>query len=133
MCRHSWSYGGGGRHGTWSRRGGDVHEAASWLPTVVFVLGLFPQRILFSHPVDSFFLRYSYSDELPSRFKKHVIKAVQDDASQGSIKMESLNQILDNIGRSDAKLSAADQQLVLNEAGASSADSIPVSKMIQML
>jgi hypothetical protein len=72
----------------------------------------------------------SFSDETPSRFKKHVIKAVQC-PEQGDVQIDSLNKILENIGRSDARLSVEEQNLLLKEAGVSSR-SIPVSKMMQM-
>ena len=51
--------------------------------------------------------------------------------NQGDIQIENLNQILENIGRSDACLSDEDQNLLLKEAGISDR-CIPVSKMMQM-
>ncbi|CAB9517317.1 expressed unknown protein [Seminavis robusta] len=74
--------------------------------------------------------REHFSDETPSRFKKHVIKAVQGPEG-GEVKIESLNQMLENIGRSDACLSQEDQKLVLKEAGVPDR-SIPVATMLQM-
>ena len=84
-----------------------------------------------SHVPLVIFVSRSFSDELPARFKKHVIKAVQSDGKE-EIQIDSLNTILENIGRPDACLSVEDQELVLKEAGVSSR-SIPVSKMWQMM
>jgi hypothetical protein len=59
-----------------------------------------------------------------------VIKAVQGHG-QGDIQIDSLNQLFKNIGRSDACLSAEDQNVVLKEAGVVDR-CIPVSKVLQM-
>jgi hypothetical protein len=59
-----------------------------------------------------------------------VIKAVQGHG-EGEIQIDSLNQLLKNIGRADACLSVEDQNVVLKEAGVADR-SIPVSKVLQM-
>lgn len=91
---------------------------------------------------------FSFSDETPSRFKKHIIKAVKCPTTEKSnaggmpeeyVQIDNLNLILENIGRSDARLSLEDQNIVLREAGVSvggnddeTSRRIPVSKMLQM-
>jgi hypothetical protein len=72
----------------------------------------------------------SFSDETPTRFKKHIVKAVQQ--PNGFIQISSLNQVLQNIGRSDAILSKEDESMLLKEAGAVNG-SIPVSKMMELM
>lgn len=67
-----------------------------------------------------------YSDELPSRFKKDIIKAIpktknDNDATHNGevVKVENLNTILRNIGRSDAVLSSEEVNVLLEEVDAS--------------
>ena len=93
------------------------------------------------------YVRYSFSDETPSRFQKHVIKAVQQGpnnnndhraGSSDSVQIENLNFILENIGRSDARLSSEDENLLLREAGVAMDDAnsdrrIPVSTIMRQL
>ena len=114
-----------------------------------------------SHPISSLsvfsllargifvYVRYSFSDETPSRFQKHVIKAVQQGpnnnndhragtGSSDSVQIENLNFILENIGRSDARLSSEDENLLLREAGVAMDDAnsdrrIPVSTIMRQL
>ncbi len=75
----------------------------------------------------------SYSRETPSRFKKEIIKALADPTTS-TIEIDSLNQILVNIGRPQDKLSEADLSLLLAEAGVEETQrSIPVDKIIQLM
>lgn len=75
----------------------------------------------------------SYSRETPSRFKKEIIKALADPITS-TIEIDSLNQILVNIGRPQDKLSEADLSLLLAEAGVEETQrSIPVDKIIQLM
>lgn len=77
----------------------------------------------------------SYAQTTPCRFKKELIKAcTQANPSATSIEIDSLNQLLVNIGHPDEKLSEADLKLLLAEAGvAESKRSIPVDKIIQLM
>lgn len=75
----------------------------------------------------------NYSRETPSRFKKEIIKALADPTTS-TIEIDSLNQILVNIGRPQDKLSEADLSLLLAEAGVEETQrSIPVDKIIQLM
>jgi hypothetical protein len=58
----------------------------------------------------------SYSRETPSRFEKELLKALSNPVTS-AIEIDSLNQILVNIGRPEDKLSDADLDLLLAEAG----------------
>jgi hypothetical protein len=58
----------------------------------------------------------SYSDELPSRFKKTLFKDVKK--SDDTIDVDNLNRILVNIGRSDQILSSDELDMILKECGA---------------
>ncbi len=75
----------------------------------------------------------SYSRETPSRFKKELLKALSNPVTS-AIEIDSLNQILVNIGRPEDKLSDADLDLLLAEAGVEEKQrSIPVDKIIQLM
>lgn len=83
-----------------------------------------------SHKLYSFITCYSFSDETPSRFKKHIVKAIA--APNGVIELKSLNAVLENIGRSDAVLSKEEETLLLKEAGAKDG-SLSVAKMMELM
>lgn len=75
----------------------------------------------------------SYSRESPSRFKKELVKALGAPSSS-AIEIDSLNQILINIGRPNDTLSDADLELLLKEAGGvDNKRSIPVEKIVQLM
>jgi Ca2+-binding EF-hand superfamily protein len=77
-------------------------------------------------------LSSSYSRESPSRFKKELIKALGSPSSS-AIEIDSLNQMLINIGRPDERLSENDLDLLLKEAGVNDQRSIPVEKFVQLM
>jgi hypothetical protein len=59
----------------------------------------------------------NYSREIPSRFKKDLLRAVPSE--NGFVPVDSLNSILVNIGRSDSLLTEQELTTLLQEAGAS--------------
>lgn len=72
----------------------------------------------YTHLVFSF-TNYSYSRETPKRFKKELIKAACTKQEAGEVVgMESLNQILINIGKPDQRLTEEDMNQLLGEFGA---------------
>jgi Ca2+-binding EF-hand superfamily protein len=77
------------------------------------------------------FFDYSFSRETQQRFKKEMIKAAQ--SSDGSVKVDKLNEILVNIGRRDQILSEAEMRQLLHEGGATETRSIQASAMMQLL
>jgi hypothetical protein len=80
--------------------------------------------------VSIFNLLGSFSRETPQRFKKEMVAAAQ--STDGTVKVDYLNQILINIGRPDQLLSEAEMHQLLVEAGAKSR-SIEMSAMMQLV
>jgi hypothetical protein len=76
-------------------------------------------------------LYYSFSRETPQRFKKEMIKAAQ--SNDGTLKVDSFNDILINIGRRDQILSEAEMCQLLDETGDAESRSIHPSDMLQLL
>lgn len=74
--------------------------------------------------------REHFSMELPSRFRKEVVKALQ--GPDNLIKIDNLNVILTNIGRQDACLSAEEMNILL-EASGSSDRCVSVEKILQLM
>lgn len=75
----------------------------------------------------------NYSDELPSRFRKHIIKEIEE-PDHGTCLVDNLNRILGNIGRQDAFLSTEEMNTLLHDAGLSENNRyIPVEKMMKLL
>lgn len=72
----------------------------------------------------------NYSDEVPSRFKKDMIKAMQGD--NNAVQVDKLNTILTNIGRHDAFLSDEELNLLLKEAGSSNRF-VTVDQILQLM
>jgi hypothetical protein len=60
----------------------------------------------------------NYSRELPSRFRKEVVKVIEGPDKQ--VMIDNFNIVLSNIGRSDARLSEAELEDLLMAAGATS-------------
>jgi hypothetical protein len=60
----------------------------------------------------------NYSRELPSRFRKEVVKVIEGPDKQ--VMIDNFNIVLSNIGRSDARLSEAELKDLLMAAGATS-------------
>jgi hypothetical protein len=73
---------------------------------------------MFTFLMSIFNLLGSFSRETPQRFKKEMVKAIQ--SNDGTVMVDSLNQILINIGRSDQLLSESEMHQLLVEAGAKS-------------
>lgn len=78
-------------------------------------------------------LVFSFSDEIPSRFRKHIIKAVEEPDHQ-TFQIDKLNTILENIGRQDARLSPEEIKVLLKEAGIDG-DShyVPTSNLLSLM
>lgn len=71
-----------------------------------------------------------FSREIPSRFKKEIIKTLK--GPHESIQVENLNLILTNIGRQDACLTAEEMNVLLKESGATDR-CLPVEQIIKLL
>jgi hypothetical protein len=54
-------------------------------------------------------------------------------ASNGTVQVEQLNQLLVNIGYAEHRLSPEEQQVLLKEAGSIDGCSIELKKMMQLL
>lgn len=70
--------------------------------------------------------------ELPSRFRKDLLKVVEKDGAKGVVEVDALNTILVNIGRPEERLSEEELNTILSEAGVDDR-AIPVDKMIQLM
>jgi hypothetical protein len=74
-------------------------------------------------------IHYSYSQEIPSRFKKEVVSAAKDKEATGVV-LEGLERVLHNIGAAD-KISRQDIELIFNELG--EAGCIPAERMVKII
>lgn len=73
---------------------------------------------------------FSYTQELPARFKKEIVKAA---AFQGDkVALDGLSRVLNNIGASN-KLSQSEIQSIFSELGSRDDGLIPIQKMEQMI
>jgi hypothetical protein len=76
---------------------------------------------------------YSFSRETPSRFRKELIKAaVNAGHVQGAVEVDTLNQVLVNIGSSE-RLSDEELNEILAAAGNKGERIIPVDKMLKLM
>lgn len=77
----------------------------------------------------------SFSRETPNRFRKELLKAVEKEGcTKGAVEVDALNAILVNIGRPEERLTEAELDAILAEAGVAAEDRvIPVDKMIQLM
>jgi phosphoribosylaminoimidazole (AIR) synthetase len=71
---------------------------------------------------------YSYAQEIPSRFKKDIIRAAKD--QNGIIAIEAMERVLQNIGASNS-LSELELRAIFDELG--EAGSIQADRMVQLL
>mmetsp|Transcript_3207 Transcript_3207/g.4692 ORF Transcript_3207/g.4692 Transcript_3207/m.4692 type:complete len:128 (+) Transcript_3207:129-512(+) len=76
--------------------------------------------------------RENYSRETPHRFMNDFVKAINTYPESSTIKVDTLNDFLVNIGKADETLTEEEMQLLLEEAGAADRD-IPVEKVIQLM
>jgi hypothetical protein len=60
---------------------------------------------------------YSYSQEIPSRFKKEIVSAAKE-RNEEIVLMEGLQRVLHNIGASH-KISHSEMEVIFNELGVS--------------
>jgi len=74
-------------------------------------------------------IRISYSQEMPSRFKKEVVRAAKMPENE-AVALEGLERVLHNIGASH-KISLEDLQVIFNELG--EAGSIPADRMVKLI
>mmetsp|Transcript_30207 Transcript_30207/g.69686 ORF Transcript_30207/g.69686 Transcript_30207/m.69686 type:complete len:81 (-) Transcript_30207:141-383(-) len=79
-----------------------------------------------------FLLLISFSRETPHRFRKELFKAVPKESGD-AIQVDTMNQILVNIGRPGDLLTEEEWNLLLKDAGSSDNRSIPVEKMMQLM
>jgi len=68
---------------------------------------------------------------VPSRFRKHIIKAIQEPEHPQTFQVDNLNRILKNIGREDAQLSEEELSALLSEAGSHDRQ-MPLSTVLQL-
>jgi Ca2+-binding EF-hand superfamily protein len=73
----------------------------------------------------------NYSQELPSRFKKEVIKAI-DTEGNGNISVDAFTTLLSNIGASDT-VSKEDVHNIINELGDGSSETIPTDQVFEII
>jgi hypothetical protein len=78
--------------------------------------------------------QYSFSDELPSRFKKTLFKDVVKQ-SDDTIEIDTINRLLVNIGRSDQVLSKDELDMILTECGEKpeSTRCLPTAAMVALV
>ena len=73
-----------------------------------------------------------FSRELPSRFRKEVVKTISSDGV--SVEVDSLNLILNNIGRQDACLNEGELLQLLHQVGAdANTRKVSVDKIMQLM
>ena len=99
------------------------------LDTVIFKL----EWQALSHNNVFLFSFYSFSRETPSRFRKELIKAAMSESHvQGAVEVDTLNQLLVNIG-SKERLSKDELNAILLAIGVKDKRAIPIDKMIQLM
>lgn len=93
------------------------------------------QSKVLTHFLLLLFLLYSYSRELPSRFKKELLRAVQSPTSQSndSIEVDSLNRILINIGKADQILSEDELTILLKDSGIKNTRSLTTNAILELV
>ena len=115
-------------------------------PCLLFRISIFPwPSLLFSLSPNPHFLplllcaflcNNSFSDEIPSRFRKHIIKEIED-PNHETFHIDNLNPLLENIGRHDARLTQEELDTLLKEAGvvanSGSNRHMPIDKMLQLM
>lgn len=70
---------------------------------------------------------------MPSRFRKHIIKAIEEPGHE-SFQIEKLNTLLGNIGREDARLTPEEIALLLKEAGVNGGSHLlPTAKLAKLM
>jgi ribosomal protein L20A (L18A) len=72
---------------------------------------------------------YSYSQEMPSRFKKEIVSAAKE-RNEEIILIEGLERVLHNIGASH-KISRSEMEVIFNELGVSGY--IPAERMVGLI
>jgi hypothetical protein len=77
-----------------------------------------------------FLLHNSYTQELPGRFKKDIVKAAIHDPSHG-VALEGMQRVLHNIGAAHA-MSVAEMKLIFEELGDNTGE-IPVQSIGEIL
>uniref|UniRef100_A0A7R9ZD50 Calmodulin n=1 Tax=Pseudictyota dubia TaxID=2749911 RepID=A0A7R9ZD50_9STRA len=73
----------------------------------------------------------NYSNCLPSRFKKDLVKAA-DKNNDGNIPVDGIERLLHNIG-ADGRISRTELEMILSEAGEPSNMTIPAANMIKLI
>eukprot|EP00568_Trieres_chinensis_P008481 CAMPEP_0183296442 /NCGR_PEP_ID=MMETSP0160_2-20130417/3990_1 /TAXON_ID=2839 ORGANISM="Odontella Sinensis, Strain Grunow 1884" /NCGR_SAMPLE_ID=MMETSP0160_2 /ASSEMBLY_ACC=CAM_ASM_000250 /LENGTH=127 /DNA_ID=CAMNT_0025458055 /DNA_START=247 /DNA_END=630 /DNA_ORIENTATION=+ len=73
----------------------------------------------------------NYTQEVPSRFKKELVKAA-DKNKNGQIPVDGIECLLRNIGASD-RITRKEIEILLSEAGDLERKTIPVDQMIKLI
>jgi hypothetical protein len=71
-----------------------------------------------------------YRQEIPTRFKKEIVKAAKPNHAAEAVCMEGLQRVIANIG-AEHQVSRKDVELIFEEMG--ERGNIPADKLIQML
>lgn len=72
----------------------------------------------------------SYTQEIPTRFKKEIVQAASGDANATVVGLAGVERLLANIGRADG-VSPQDLQLIFTEVG--TGGQIPTNRFFQMI
>ena len=75
--------------------------------------------------------RYSYTQALPSRFKKDIVRAAKLEDEATGIGMEGMQRVLENINMQD-KISDHEMKVIFDEIGGESGE-IPVDSMLKII
>jgi hypothetical protein len=74
---------------------------------------------------------FSYSREIPSRFKKEILQPYI--GANGKVQIDQVNSLLTNIGHEQDCLSPREQTEFLQAAGSKDNQSITVTKMMELI
>ena len=109
-------------HTMWLSRGGVLAKRhSSWLTTILLSLELISLSLELS----------SYTQDIPSRFRKDVVAAAKDKATDDAITLKGLQRVLANIHMQD-KLTAQEMEIIFREMGGTSG-SIPADSIMKMI
>jgi hypothetical protein len=78
-----------------------------------------------------FHITDSYQQELPTRFKKDIVKAALSNKQSDLVGLDGMQRVLTNIG-AESRISDGDMQLIFKELG-NEAGKIPINRLVQIL
>lgn len=73
----------------------------------------------------------NYQQELPTRFKKDIVKAALSNKQSDLVGLDGMQRVLTNIG-AESRISDGDMQLIFKELG-NEAGKIPINRLVQIL